>query len=216
MLSLGILGSGKGSNFQSIMDAIKAGTLDARVVCVISDASDAYILERARREGIPAEFVDSAPYKTKLVGQAEDRVLQLLREYEADFVVLAGFMRLLKDSLLAAYPHRIVNIHPSLLPAFPGLESWRQALTYGVKQTGCTVHFIDKGMDTGPIITQRVVTIFDDDTPETLHARIQEQEHEAYPEALQWIAEDRLVVKGRRVFVKGSTEIEDMIKHPEI
>ena len=203
MLSIAILGSGKGSNAQSIIDAIAAGRLDARVVCMISDVADAYILERARKHNIPAEFVDCAPFKTKLDGAAEQRVLETLRRYRADFIALAGFMRIVKAGLLREYAGRIVNIHPALLPAFPGLHSWKQALDYGAKVAGCTVHFVDEGTDTGPIITQRTVPVMDADTPETLHARIQEQEHTAYPQALQWIAEGRVTVAGRRVFVKS-------------
>ena len=199
MLSLAVIGSGKGSNFQSILDAIREHRLDARVVCALSDRADAFLLERARRAGIPALHVDCAPYQTKLDGAAEQQVIQVLREYGADFIALAGFMRIVKPGLLGAFRHRIVNIHPSLLPAFPGLESWKQALAYGARVAGCTVHFVDEGMDTGPIIVQRAVEVRDDDTPETLHARIQEQEHLAYPEALQWIAHDRLRIDGRRV-----------------
>jgi phosphoribosylglycinamide formyltransferase 1 len=199
MLSLGVLGSGKGSNFQSILDAIEAGTLDARVVCVLSDVEDAFILERARSAGIPAEYVDCSPYRTKLDGDGARRAVERLRHYGADFIALAGFMRIVKPDFMRAFPGCMVNIHPSLLPAFPGLESWKQALRYGVKVTGCTVHFIDEGMDTGPIIEQRAVPVYDDDTPETLHARIQEQEHEAYPDALRWIATGRLRIEGRAV-----------------
>lgn len=202
MLSLAVFGSGKGTNCQSIIDAIEAGKLQARIACVISDVPTAYILERAKKHGIPAEFVDCAPYKTKLDGPAEQRVLSLLERYEANFIALAGFMRMIKSGLLQAYRYRIVNIHPSLLPAFPGLEAWKQALEYGVKITGCTVHFVDEGMDTGPIILQRAVPVLEDDTPETLHARIQEQEHVAYPEALQLIAENRVTVVGRRVLIR--------------
>lgn len=203
MLSIAILGSGKGSNAQSILDAIDAGRLDARVVCMISDVADAYILERARQRNIPAEFIDCAPFKTKLDGAAEQRVLETLRRYRADFIALAGFMRIVKAGLLREYAGRIVNIHPALLPAFPGLHSWKQALDCGAKVAGCTVHFVDEGTDTGPIITQRTVPVMDADTPETLHARIQEQEHIAYPQALQWIAEGRVTIAGRRVFIKG-------------
>ena len=199
MLSIAILGSGKGSNAQCILDAIQAGTLDARVVCVLSDVADAYVLERARKHGIPAEFIDCAPFKTKLDGEAEKKAIDVLRRYGADLIVLAGFMRMVKPGLLRAFPGRIVNIHPALLPAFPGLASWKQALDYGAKVTGCTVHFVDEGMDTGPIILQRVVDVADNDTPETLHARIQEQEHIAFPEALRLIAKGRVRVVGRRV-----------------
>ena len=201
MLSLAILGSGKGSNAQSIIDAIDAGKLNARIVCVLSDVPDAFILERARSRGIPAEYVDCTPFKTKLDGAAEQKAIGLLKQHGADFIALAGFMRMVKPGLLQAFPHRIINIHPALLPAFPGLASWKQALEYGAKVAGCTVHFIDEGMDTGPILVQRSVPILDHDTPESLHARIQEQEHIAYPQALQWIAEGRVRIEGRRVHV---------------
>ncbi len=198
-INLGVLGSGRGSNLQSILDAIQAGTLPARVACVIADYEDAFILERARRVGIPAFFVDGAPFKTKLDGAAQTRVIELLQQHGVDTVVLAGFMRMVKPGLLEAFPQRVVNIHPALLPAFPGLRAWQQALDYGAKVSGCTVHFVDAGMDTGPIILQNTVPVLDDDTAESLHARIQEQEHLAYPEALRRLAGNRLQIEGRRV-----------------
>ncbi len=203
MLSIAILGSGNGSNCQSILDAVQERRLDARVVCVLSDVPDAFILERARRAGVPAYPVDCRPFRTKLDGAAEQSVLGLLREHGAQVVALAGFMRMIKRGLLDAFPRRVVNIHPSLLPAFPGLESWKQALEYGARVTGCTVHFVDEGMDTGPIILQRSVPILEDDTPESLHARIQVEEHLAYPQALQWLAEGRVSIEGRRVKVRA-------------
>ena len=187
-LRVAILGSGKGSNSQSIMDAITTGTLNARIVCVLSDVKDAYILEHAERQGIPALYISAAPFRTKLEGEAEKKYIQVLKEYAAEVVVLAGFMRIIKRDFLAAYPKRILNIHPALLPAFPGRESWKQALNHGVKIAGCTVHFVDEGTDTGPIIIQRAVPVLDNDTPETLHARIQAEEHIAYPEALRLLA----------------------------
>jgi phosphoribosylglycinamide formyltransferase-1 len=199
MLNIAILGSGKGSNAQAIIDAIAAKTLDAQIVCVISDVADAFILERARQHGIPAIHVDCAPFKTKLDGAAEQRVIEILREHKTDVIALAGFMRIVKAGLLTAYAGRIINIHPALLPAFPGLESWRQALDYGVKVAGCTVHFVDAGTDTGPIIVQRAVPVLDGDTAATLHARIQVEEHEAYPAALRLIASGKLRLAGRRV-----------------
>ncbi len=198
-MNLAVIGSGRGSNFQSLLDAVRAGRLDARIVCVLSDNADAYILDRARAAGVPAFAVDCAPFRTKLEGAGEHRVLELLRAHGADTIALAGFMRIVKPGLLRAYPGRIVNIHPSLLPAFPGLLAWKQALDYGAKVAGCTVHFVDEGMDTGPIIIQRAVPVLDDDTPETLHARIQVEEHIAYPLALQWLADGRLRIEGRRV-----------------
>jgi phosphoribosylglycinamide formyltransferase-1 len=204
MLSIGVLGSGKGSNFQSILDAVREGRLRAQIACVISDVEDAYILERGRQAGVPAVAVDCGPSRTKLEGAGAAAVIEALRTHGADCVALAGFMRIVKNELIDAYPQRILNIHPSLLPAFPGLESWKQALEYGVRVTGCTVHFVDAGMDTGPIICQRAAPVEGDDTPESLHARIQEQEHIAYTQALQWLAEDRLRVEGRCVRVLPS------------
>ncbi len=199
-LRIAILGSGKGSNAQAIWDAIDGKRLHARVVCVLSDVESAPILERARRHGIPSEFVSAAPFKTKLDGDGEQRYLDVLRRYGAEVVALAGFMRILKRGMLEAFPHRILNIHPALLPAFPGVESWKQALDYGAKVAGCTVHLVDAGTDTGPIVLQKVVSVRDDDTAASLHDRIQEQEHQAFPEALQWFAEGRIRVAGRRVW----------------
>lgn len=184
---IGVLGSGKGSNCQAIIDAIAAGTLHARIACVISDLEDAFILERARQHGIPSFYISAAPFKTKLEGAAEDRYISKLREYGVTLVALAGFMRIIKPRFLAAFPGRILNIHPSLLPAFPGLEAWRQAVTSGAKQSGCTVHLVDSGTDTGPIILQRTVPVLPSDTAETLHARIQIEEHVAYPEAIRMV-----------------------------
>lgn len=201
-LKLGILGSGSGSNMQSIVDAIEAKSLDAEIRLVLADVPDAKILERGRRHGIPSAYLDCAPWKTKLEGPAEERCIDLLREHGCDTVVLAGFMRIVKPKLLAAFPMRVLNIHPALLPAFPGVHSWTQALDYGCKVAGVTVHFVDAGTDSGPIIVQKAVSVLEDDTPETLHARIQEQEHVAFPEALRLLAAERLSVEGRRVRIK--------------
>ncbi|MBP7275708.1 MAG: phosphoribosylglycinamide formyltransferase [Kiritimatiellae bacterium] len=202
-MNLAVLGSGSGTNLQCILDAVAVGRLSAKVVCVASDVEGAFILERARRAGVPAAHVDASPFKTKLDGAGEDRMIKLLQSHGTTHVALAGFMRIIKPRFLEAFAGRIVNIHPSLLPAFPGLQAWKQALDYGAKVAGCTVHFVDSGTDTGPIITQRPVPVLDHDTPETLHARIQAQEHEAYPEALQWIAEGRIRIEGRRTIRNG-------------
>jgi len=199
-LRIGVLGSGSGTNMQSIQDAIDRGELDAKIVCVVADVPDAKILDRARRHGIPADYLDPAPFKTKLEGPAEDRYIEHLRAHGAEVVALAGFMRIVKPKLLAAFPNRVLNIHPALLPAFPGVAAWKQALDYGAKVAGVTVHFVDAGTDTGPIIVQRAVPVLDGDTPETLHARIQVEEHRAYPEALRLLAAGRLRIEGRRVF----------------
>ena len=200
-LSLGVLGSGAGSTMQSVVDAIAAGTLDAEVRIVLADVPDAKILDRARRHGIPCRYLDCAPWKTKLEGRAEDECIRLLKEAGVDTVVLAGFMRIVKPGLLAAFPNRVVNIHPALLPAFPGVHGWTQALDYGCKVAGVTVHFVDAGTDTGPIIVQKSVPVMEDDTPGTLHARIQVQEHIAYPEALRVIASGKYRIEGRRVLI---------------
>ena len=200
-LKIGVLGSGSGSNMQSIVDASEAGTLPVEIVMVLSDVPDARILDRARKHGLPAQYLDCSPFRTKLDTQAQDRCIGILKAAGAEAVVLAGFMRIVKPKLLKAFEGRVLNIHPALLPAFPGVESWRQALEYGAKVTGCTVHFVDEGTDSGPIIVQRAVPVLEGDTAEAVHARIQEQEHIAYPEALALLAAGRLTVQGRRVVI---------------
>lgn len=183
-LKLGILGSGSGSNFQSILEAITAGTLNAEVVLVLSDNPDAYILERARLAGIPARVIDCLGFKTKFPEECQESIAQELQQAGVEIVCLAGFMRLVKSPLLSAFPERIVNIHPSLLPHFPGLHAWEQAVNAGVRESGCTVHYVDGGMDTGSIIAQAKVPVFPEDTAETLHQRIQKEEHKIYPAVL--------------------------------
>ena len=180
-------------------DASAAVTLDAEVKIVLADVADAKILDRAKRHGIPCQHLDCAPWKTKLEGPAEDRCIEILKDAGVDTVVLAGFMRIVKPKLLAAFPNRVLNIHPALLPAFPGVHGWTQALDYGCKVAGVTVHFVDAGTDTGPILVQKAVPVLEDDTPDTLHARIQVQEHIAYPEALRIVASGNFRVEGRRV-----------------
>jgi len=189
-VKLGVLGSGRGSNFLAIADAIAAGKLPAEICIVISDVEDAPILSFARARGCRAEFVPPGRFRTKLEPDAETHVVDLLQEAGVEWVVLAGFMRMLKVPLLEAFPGRIVNIHPSLLPQFPGLESWKQALTAGAAETGCTVHLVDAGMDTGGVLGQRRVRVLPGDTPESLHARIQEQEHALFPEVLARLARE--------------------------
>jgi phosphoribosylglycinamide formyltransferase-1 len=188
MLKLGILGSGKGSNFRAIADAIDRGELQAEVRIVLSDVESAGILELARSRGIRAEFIAPGRFRTKLEPEAELRLVQLLQESGVELVVLAGYMRMIKAPLLEAFPGRIINIHPSLLPQFPGLEAWKQALTSGVPITGCTVHYVDSGMDTGEIIAQREVPVLAGDTAESLHARIQVAEHQLYPAVIAQLA----------------------------
>ena len=185
-LKLAILLSGRGSNFEAIHAAIANGTLDARIVCVISNRPGARGIERARELGLVTYVFDHKRYPTREAH--EEDVLRVLAEAEPDYVVLAGYMRLLSAAFVAAYPHRILNIHPSLLPAFPGVDAQAQAVAYGVKVSGCTVHFVDENLDAGPIILQRAVPVRPDDTAETLAARILEQEHIAYVEALRALA----------------------------
>lgn len=199
---IGVLGSGKGSNLQSIIDNVTAGKIPAKIACVISDVEDAYILERARKHGIEALYMPPGKYKTKLDKDAEAAYVKCMKDRGIELVVMAGFMRMLKDDFISEFPNAIINIHPSILPAFRGLEAWKQALDYGVKYTGCTVHFAEIGMDTGPIIMQAVVEVKDDDTPETLHQRIQVQEHIIYPEVVKLIAECRVELQGRKVIIR--------------
>jgi phosphoribosylglycinamide formyltransferase-1 len=188
---LAVLGSGKGSNFVALQEAILAGRLDAVIALVISDLPGALILEHARAFGLPTAILPASPFKTKLGPEGELALVELLRQHRIDWVVLAGYMRVVKDPLLNAFPGHIVNIHPSLLPAFKGLHAWEQALEAGVKETGCTVHFVNRDIDGGEIIAQQRVPVLAGDTPSTLHARIQEAEHELYPAALAKIFQSR-------------------------
>ena len=180
-LKIGVLGSGKGSNFRAILSEIQAGRLDAEAVLVMSDVEGAGILDLACGAGISAHVIREPKFRTKLSPEVEADVAVRLREAGVELVVLAGYMRMVKAPLLDGFPRRLINIHPSLLPAFPGLEAWRQALEAGVEKTGCTVHFVDSGMDTGEIIAQAEVPVLLGDTAEWLHARIQVEEHKLYP-----------------------------------
>ena len=203
---LGVLLSGRGSNLQAVIDAVEAGTLSATIAVVISNKKDAAGLERARKHGVPDVFLDPKPF----AGQPDSRdaydraLLDLLRKHEIELVLLAGYMKIVTPVLVKAYEHRMMNIHPSLLPAFPGLEVQRKAIDHGCKIAGCTVHFVTEGVDEGPIIIQAAVPILETDTPEILAARILEQEHRIYPRAVQLYAEGRLRVEGRRVVVRES------------
>lgn len=199
---LGVLGSGKGSNFVALAEAIAAGTVPAEISLVLSDVEHAGILEQARQRKLPARFIAPGKYRTKLDEEAERAYVAALQEAKVDLIVLAGFMRVLKGDFLRAFEGRIVNIHPSLLPSFPGLEAWKQALDYGVKVTGCTVHFVDAGVDSGAIIGQQTVPVLDGDTAATLHARIHAAEHELYPQCVAAIAQGEISVQGRRVMRK--------------
>jgi phosphoribosylglycinamide formyltransferase-1 len=190
-LRIGVLGSGKGSNFGAIARAIASGELNASITLVLSDNSDSGILNLARGLGIPAEALPKSKFKTKLEPEIESLAAQKLLTADTELVVLAGYMRMIKAPLLDFFPRRIINIHPSLLPAFPGLEAWKQALEAGVSETGCTVHWVDSGMDTGEIIAQSRVPVLHDDTAESLHARIQKAEHLLFPACLSKLESSR-------------------------
>src|SRR6184192_3809635 len=196
-MRLAILLSGRGSNFEAIHRAIARGEVDAQIVCVISNVPAAAGIARARELGLSAHVFDHRAYPTRAAH--EEDVLRAIAEAEPDFIALAGYMRLLSPTFVAAYPHRILNIHPSLLPSFPGVDAQAQAVAYGVKVSGCTVHFVDENLDAGPIIVQRAVPVRDDDTADTLAARILEQEHAAYVEALVALGTRPWRVEGRRV-----------------
>jgi phosphoribosylglycinamide formyltransferase-1 len=197
LLKLGVLISGNGSNLQSIIDHIEKGSLTAVIKIVISNNPNAYGITRAKKHGIPFVVLKNGDFKNK-----EEFDLELIRILESkcvDLVILAGFMRIISPTILKAFPQKIMNIHPALLPSFPGIHGQKQALDYGVKISGCTVHFVDEGVDTGPIIIQSAVQVFDDDTEETLAARILTDEHRIYPQAIQLFAEGKIEIKGRKV-----------------
>ncbi len=198
-LKIAVLVSGRGSNLQAIIDAIESGKINGKIEVVISNKKDAYALERAKRHNIEGVFIDSSSYKNK--DDYDRAIIKILDDKNIELVCLAGFMRILTPYFVNKYKRRIINIHPSLLPAFPGLEAQKKALDYGVKFTGATVHFVDEGVDSGPIILQSIVPVLDTDTPEILSERILKEEHRIYPEAIKLFAEGSIVVKGRRVFV---------------
>jgi phosphoribosylglycinamide formyltransferase-1 len=196
---LGVLISGSGTNLQAIIDRSERGALQAEVVCVISNKADAFGLERARKRGIAAIHLDHRTFSGR--SEYDGALVKTLREFNVDLVILAGFMRIVTPVLLDAFHNRVMNIHPALLPSFPGLDAQKQALEYGAKLTGCTVHFVDTGTDTGPIILQAAVPVLEDDTEQSLSERIHLEEHKLYPAAIQLFAEGRLKVEGRRVII---------------
>ena len=196
---IGVVVSGRGANLQSILNHIDAGELPVEVAVVVSDHQEAFALQRAAKYGIPSEVVERKDCKDK--AEFEDRIADALLSHGAELVVLAGFMRILSGNFISRFPHRIMNIHPALLPSFTGLHAQGQAVAYGVKVAGCTVHFVDEGTDTGPIILQKVVPVLDDDTEDSLADRILVEEHKALPEAIKLWAEGRLTVEGRKVRV---------------
>ena len=199
---LGVLVSGRGSNLQAIIEQIKNGDIKARISVVISDKPGAYALERANAAGLEAVCIDRKQYGSRR--EFEDKVLAILNEYHVELIVLAGFMRILSGDFISHFSGRIMNIHPALLPSFPGLDAQGQAVRYGAKVSGCTVHFVDEGMDTGPIILQQAVPVEDDDTTETLAERILKEEHVLYPKAIQLFCDKKLIIDGRKVRIKGA------------
>lgn len=214
MVNIGVLVSGSGTNLQSIIDAVEAGRLSASIKVVLSNKPDAYALERARKHGIDTAVVRVKDFPTRELFDGE--VLRVLRDKGVELVVLAGFMRIISSVLLDGFPMRIINIHPSLLPSFPGLEVQKAALEHGVKFSGASVHFVDGGLDSGPIIIQAVVPVRDEDTVETLQKRILAEEHRIYPQAIQLISEGRVEVRGRRVFIRGGQAPETALENPQV
>ncbi len=200
MLSLAVLISGSGSNLQSIIDKIEEEKLKARIKVVISNNPEAYGLERAKKHNLKTEVVEHQQYPSR--ERFEQELIKIIRGVGAEVVVLAGFMRILSPLFVSTFPHRILNIHPALLPSFPGLHAQAQAADYGVKLSGCTVHFVDEKMDNGPIIIQAVVPALPEDDGDSLGARILRWEHRIYPQALSWLAEDKLKIQGRKVFLE--------------
>ena len=210
-LKIGVLVSGSGSNLQSIIDGIEAGHLDAEISVTISSKPDAYALVRCKKHGIPAVVVRHQDFPTR---EAFDRqMIDVLRSHAVDLVVMAGFMRVLTPVFLNAFPMKIMNIHPALLPAFPGIHVQQQAIDHGVRFSGCTVHFADEGVDTGPVIIQAVVPVLAGDTADTLAARILREEHRIYPQAIQLYAEGRLALSGRKVTIKACPVMPESAFH---
>lgn len=205
-LRVAVLASGRGSNLQAVIDAIEAGQVHAKIVAVISNKQDAVALERARKHGLPDLFIDPKPFAGRPDSrEAYDRaLLEVLERQNVELVLLAGYMKIVTAVLVNAYANRMMNIHPSLLPSFPGLDVQKKAIDWGCKLAGCTVHFVTEGVDEGPIILQAAVPLLDSDTPDTLAARILVQEHKIVPRAVQLFAEGRLRVDGRRVFIDGA------------
>jgi len=215
-LRIAVLASGRGSNLQAVIDAIEAGTVQAKIVAVISNKKDAPALERARRHGLSGLFIDPKPY----AGRPDSReaydlaLLDVLRLYDVELVLLAGYMKIVTKVFVETFANRMMNIHPSLLPSFPGLDVQKKAIEWGCKLAGCTVHFVTEGVDEGPIILQAAVPILDNDSPDTLAARILEQEHKIYPRAVQLFAEGRLTVDGRRVFIEAEKPTGESVISP--
>ena len=216
MVNLGVLVSGSGSNLQAIIDNIEAGRVDAKIKVVVSNIPDVYSLERAKKHNIPSVIIRHKEFKNR--EEFDQRLVEILKAHEVELIVLAGFTRIITPVLLRAFSMRVINIHPALLPAFPGTHVWQAEVNSGVKFAGCTVHFVDEGTDTGPIIIQAVVPVYDDDTADSLNARILKQELKIYSQAIQLYAEGRLEIQGHRVLAKGVPKVPEsfMINPPAV
>ena len=200
MINIGVLASGRGTNLQAIIEAIKEGKIEGRISIVISDNRDAFAFKRAKQNNIETGYINFKSFKNR--EDYDKKIVEYLKEKDVDLVVLAGYMRILSSYFIKMYKNRIMNIHPALLPSFPGLHVQRQAVEYGVKVSGCTVHFVDEGVDSGPIILQKAVEVKDNDTEESLAERILKEEHQIYPQAIQLFCQGRLIIKGRKVFIR--------------
>ncbi len=200
MVNIGVLASGRGTNLQAIIEAVEEGRIKGKISIVISDNPDAYALKRAKQHNIETQYIDFRSFKNR--EDYDKEIIKSLKEKKIELVVLAGYMRILSPFFINAYKNKIMNIHPALLPSFPGLHAQRHAAEYGVKVSGCTVHFVDEGMDSGPIILQKAVEVKDNDSEESLAERILREEHRIYPQAIQLFSQSRLIIKGRRVFIK--------------
>jgi len=200
MINIGVLVSGRGTNLQAIIEAIREGKIEGEIKVVISDNPDAYALKRAKQNNIETEYINFKSFKNR--EDYDKKIIKTLEEKKIDLVVLAGYMRILSPFFINSYKNRIMNIHPALLPSFPGLHAQRQAVEYGVKVSGCTVHFVDEGVDSGPIILQKAVQVSADDTEESLAEKILKEEHQIYPRAIQLFSQGRLVIKGIKVFIR--------------
>lgn len=214
MINLGVLVSGSGTNLQAIIDSIEAKRLDAKIKIVISNNPAAYAIERAKKYHIPTFIVQDSHFPSR--EESDKHLVEILKSHSVDLVALAGFMRLLTPAFIKTFPMKILNIHPALLPAFPGLHVQKKAVECGVKFSGCTVHIVDEGVDTGPIVIQAVVPVHEDDTEKTLTERILKEEHRIYPQAIQFFAEKRVEVKGRKVIIKDSPKVEGVIENPKV
>jgi len=210
-INLGVLVSGSGSNLQAIIDNIEKGLLDGVIQVIISNNADAYALVRAKKHNIPSVIINHSDFDNR--EDFDRKMIDVLKSFSVELVVMAGFMRLLTPLFLNAYPMKIMNIHPAILPSFPGVHAQKRAADYGVRFSGCTVHFADEGVDSGPIIIQAVVPAYDDDTEDTLAARILKEEHRIYPQAIQFYVEGRIEVIGRKVRIKGSERIPEIPLH---